>query len=207
LRDALTKLGHESGIAREEVARIVRAIDSYRHWMTEEFQPAHDHFRLVGEDKFRRYLPVSHLRIRVHTNDSPFEIFARAAAARAAGCRTVVSAPHDLAGRARDAFQRLDELTDSWAAAIEFLEESDEQLAEAMRSGVTRRVRYADPARVPQLIRQASAQSYVYVADAPVLAHGRIELLWYLQEQSLSHVYHRYGNLGRRAGEPRAPVM
>jgi RHH-type proline utilization regulon transcriptional repressor/proline dehydrogenase/delta 1-pyrroline-5-carboxylate dehydrogenase len=67
-------------------------------------------------------------------------------------------------------------------------------------------VRYAGPLRVPELIRRASAESYVYIADAPVLAHGRVELLWYLQEQSLSHVYHRYGNLGRRAEEARAPV-
>ena len=28
-------------------------------------------------------------------------------------------------------------------------------------------------------------------------------LLWYLREQSLSNVYHRYGNLGARAGEER----
>jgi RHH-type proline utilization regulon transcriptional repressor/proline dehydrogenase/delta 1-pyrroline-5-carboxylate dehydrogenase len=40
-----------------------------------------------------------------------------------------------------------------------------------------------------------------------VLAHGRIELLRYLREQSISHDYHRYGNLGARAGEARAVTM
>jgi RHH-type proline utilization regulon transcriptional repressor/proline dehydrogenase/delta 1-pyrroline-5-carboxylate dehydrogenase len=206
LRNVLLKQTPDSDLGASEIARIVRAIESYRNWLTQEFTPAHDHFRLIGEDNFRRYLPVSHLRIRVHADDTPFEVFARAAAARAVGCRTVVSASEDLGGATRDAFQRLDALTDSWAAAIEFLEESDEQLAEAMRSGVTRRVRYADRGRVPEFIRRASAESYVYIADAPVLEHGRIELLWYLQEQSLSQVYHRYGNLGRRAEESRAPV-
>ena len=38
------------------------------------------------------------------------------------------------------------------------------------------------------------------------LAEGRVELLWYVQEQSVSFDYHRYGNLGVRAGEPRAEV-
>ena len=33
---------------------------------------------------------------------------------------------------------------------------------------------------------------------APVLACGRIELLHYLREVSLSYDYHRYGNLGAR---------
>ena len=74
-----------------------------------------------------------------------------------------------------------------------------------MRSGRVGRVRYAAPDRVPESIRRAAAESFVYVADAPPLAHGRVELLWYLQEQSLSHVYHRYGNLGRRAGAGRGP--
>jgi RHH-type proline utilization regulon transcriptional repressor/proline dehydrogenase/delta 1-pyrroline-5-carboxylate dehydrogenase len=41
----------------------------------------------------------------------------------------------------------------------------------------------------------------------PVVAEGRLECLWYLHEQSLSVDYHRYGNLGRRTGEPRAEVL
>ena len=44
-------------------------------------------------------------------------------------------------------------------------------------------------------------------ADTPVLAEGRIELLWYLREQSISHDYHRYGNLGPRGGERRAEPL
>jgi RHH-type proline utilization regulon transcriptional repressor/proline dehydrogenase/delta 1-pyrroline-5-carboxylate dehydrogenase len=119
----------------------------------------------------------------------------------------VVSAPPDLPGVARDAYQLADALTDNWAAAIEFIEESDAALAAGVESGRVRRIRYASPARVPESIRRAAAESLVYIADAPPLAHGRVELLWYVQEQSLSHVYHRYGNLGRRAEELRAPVV
>jgi RHH-type proline utilization regulon transcriptional repressor/proline dehydrogenase/delta 1-pyrroline-5-carboxylate dehydrogenase len=44
----------------------------------------------------------------------------------------------------------------------------------------------------------------LYLADSPVVAEGRVELLWYLYEQSVSIDYHRYGNLGARAAEPRA---
>lgn len=38
--------------------------------------------------------------------------------------------------------------------------------------------------------------------DEPVLAEDRVELLWYLREQSVCHDYHRYGN-GSRNAEPR----
>ena len=35
----------------------------------------------------------------------------------------------------------------------------------------------------------------VAVIDAPVLANGRLELRWYLREQTISRVLHRYGNV------------
>ena len=56
-------------------------------------------------------------------------------------------------------------------------------------------------------MRRAAAARGLHLADAPVLAVGRVELLHYLREQSLSVDYHRYGNLGARAEEPRAPVL
>jgi RHH-type proline utilization regulon transcriptional repressor/proline dehydrogenase/delta 1-pyrroline-5-carboxylate dehydrogenase len=189
--------------ADQETCRALDAISSYAHWAPVEFHPMHDHFRLLGEDNFCRYLPVDPVRIRVHADDSLSEIFCRAAAARAAGCRAIVSAPPDLSGPAADAVELLDRLTDPWAGAIEFVEEDDAALAEAIRAGQIPRVRYTAPARVPDMIRQAAAAALHYIADAPVSLHGRVELLWYMREQSVSHVYHRYGNLGIRADEPR----
>ena len=46
----------------------------------------------------------------------------------------------------------------------------------------------------------------MHCEDAPVLANGRVELLRYVREQTLSIDYHRHGNLGEREGEQRAPV-
>jgi RHH-type proline utilization regulon transcriptional repressor/proline dehydrogenase/delta 1-pyrroline-5-carboxylate dehydrogenase len=192
-----------SPFAAEELERVVAAIESYQHWATEEFHATHDHFRLLGEDNFRRYRPVEHLRIRVHEKDTVFDVFARAAAARAAGCRATVSSPPNRAGLKKDAVKLLDDLTDSWGAAIEFITETDEQLAHVIASHQTERVRYAAPDRVPLVIRKTAAGALQYVGDTPPVSHGRVELLWYLQEQSLSVVYHRYGNLGLRANEER----
>ena len=107
------------------------------------------------------------------------------------------------AGAAADAVALLDNVTDSWGAAIEFLEEDDEALADAIRAGRVARVRYSSPERVPHAVREAAASALQYVADMPISRCGRVELLWYLREQSISHVYHRYGNLGLRADEAR----
>jgi RHH-type proline utilization regulon transcriptional repressor/proline dehydrogenase/delta 1-pyrroline-5-carboxylate dehydrogenase len=190
-------------LASEEVERLRAAAGSYRLWMADEFGCEHDHFRLVGQDNLRRYRPVAQLRIRLDPADSAFEILARVLAARAARCRITLSSDPKASDTRVD---WLHELTEDWAGAIEFVEESDADLATSIRERQTDRVRYAADARVPDVVRRAAARCGLYLASAPVLAEGRIELLHYLREQSLCADYHRYGNLGARADEERAPV-
>jgi RHH-type transcriptional regulator, proline utilization regulon repressor / proline dehydrogenase / delta 1-pyrroline-5-carboxylate dehydrogenase len=194
----------DAGLSREEVDRIVTAAASYEANSREEFSMKHDHFRLVGQDNFRRYLPLGDVRLRVHKDDTAFDLFARACAAHAAGCRVTVSYPPDFAS---PALQLLDTLTDPWAGAIEFIEESDDQLTQAVREGQTDRVRYAAPERASLEVLQACAESGICAVSAPVVAEGRLELLWCLHEQSISIDYHRYGNLGARSSEPRAEPL
>ena len=190
------------GKARKEreLPRLLNALDSYDQWQTREFGRGHDHFRLLGEDNFRRYEAIRQVRIRVDRRDTWFEVFARAAAAKTVGCHVTVSiAP----GEPMPAVLMLDALTDSWAGGIEFVEETDRRLGEVMRERQTGRVRFAAPDRVPPLLRSISAETGIALIDLPVLAEGRVELLWYVRERSISHAYHRYGNLGARAGEAR----
>ncbi len=186
-----------------EQDRLALAVESYAAAWSGEFSRAHDHFKLIGQDNLRRYLPLKELRIRIHENDSAFDIVGRVAAARTVGSRITLSTPPNLASRM---VERLQEATEDWAAGIEFLSETDEELALALRHRATDRVRYAAPDRVALTVRRAAAATQIHLADQPVLATGRVELLWYLQEQSLSFDYHRYGNLGPRAGEARAPL-
>ena len=191
----------EISAPREEVTRLLVAIRSYDRWAREEFSREHDHFRLLGQDNVRRYLPFREIRVRIHQADTFFEVAARASAAQALGCRVLISSPPDSASTA---VRLLDDLTDFWAGSIEFFEESDAQLEAAIRAGEVERVRFAAPNRVPLEIRHAAAEAGIHLADEPVTEEGRVELLWYLREQSLSHDYHRYGNLGIRSGERRA---
>ncbi len=183
--------------------RLLRAIVSYDHWWREEFSHEHDSFRLLGQDNLRRYQPFQVIRVRVTAADTAFDIFARACAARVTGARVILSTNP---GHPHPAVAILDGLTHSWAAAIEFVEETDDQLADLVASWsahADERLRYAAPSRVPPAVRIAANQAGHWIADEPVLSEGRIELLWYLREQSVSHDYHRYGNLGPRAGEAR----
>ncbi len=181
---------------RRELDRIATAIRSCSLDMSEEFSRRHDHFRLIGQDNLRRYLAAGNLRIRLHPDDTLFDLLTRVAAASAAGCRITVSSPPGLES---PKVQLLKTLTHSWPTSVQFVEETDQQLAELVAHGQVDRLRYAAPDRVPALVHRAAAEAGHYIAATPVLPVGRIELLWYLREQSLSIDYHRYGNLGRRA--------
>ncbi len=204
-KDTLIVLSHDPRIATlPDSPRILTAISSYIHACREEFSLPHDHFLLVGQDNFRRYRSLETIRVRVHPADTTFEIFARVCAAHATGAQVVVSRPPAFTS---EALTLLESLTESWAADIEFLDETDEQLIQAIRENQTDRIRYAAADRVPVAILQAAAETNLCIASEPASAEGRLELLWYLREQSLSIGYHRYGNLGTRTAEPRAPVL
>jgi RHH-type proline utilization regulon transcriptional repressor/proline dehydrogenase/delta 1-pyrroline-5-carboxylate dehydrogenase len=203
LRDALVK---SSSLHDLDLTRLFGAISSYDYWWNEEFSREHDHFHLLGQDNVRRYLPFREIRVRVYRKDSSFDVFARACAARVTGARVIVSHSPD---QPHPALGPLDEGTESWAGGIEFMEEHDGVLAEQIRSMPPHsheRIRFSAPDRVPDTVRHAAAESAVYLADQAVLAHGRVELLWYLREQSISFDYHRYGNLRNRTDEKRRDV-
>ena len=179
--------------------RIAAALASIEQACNEEFRVVHDHFRLLGQDNFRRYRPVSKMKIRIHQDDSDFDIAVRVAAAEAAGCEVVVSVPADLMPQVRTALAAMGGTT-----AARIIPESDHDLAESILAGSVARIRFAAPDRVAAEIRTAATTNGTCVCDAPVVAEGRVELLWCVQEQSISLDYHRYGNLGSRATESRA---
>ena len=207
LKEALEKASADWAQG-ELSSQFTRSIQSFATQMRDEFGIQHDHLRLVGQDNFRRYLPVRELRIRIDAADSPFEILARVAAARSVGCRVTLSYPAalDAQSTASQTVRWLDKASESWAADIEFVQESDSQLAVAVEEGRARRLRYAAADRAPVMIRKIANLHDCYIADEPVLSKGRIELLWYCEEQSISDNYHRYGNLGDRVDEVRSPV-
>jgi RHH-type proline utilization regulon transcriptional repressor/proline dehydrogenase/delta 1-pyrroline-5-carboxylate dehydrogenase len=47
---------------------------------------------------------------------------------------------------------------------------------------------------VPDVVFEAAAAVDKYIEQAPPVSNGRIELARYIQEQSISNEYHRYGS-------------
>jgi RHH-type proline utilization regulon transcriptional repressor/proline dehydrogenase/delta 1-pyrroline-5-carboxylate dehydrogenase len=190
----------DASVDKDVFEKLRAALGSYRLNMEREFSQEHDDFKLIGQDNIRRYLPVQNLRIRLHETDSMFDVLARICAARVAGCQVTISCPP---GCSHPALSILMPLLDTFTEGLEQLEESDADLAKVMSAGHVDRVRFASKQAVPEQAWALVPDTGIYLAHAPVLMEGRLELLWYLREQSLSVDYHRYGNLGGRSAEER----
>lgn len=200
---AAQTLADAGWLERYQLPRLRFALRSIARASEEEFNREHDSVRLLGQDNWRRYLPVTQLRVRLSPRDSLADILIAAAAAVAVDCRAVFSHRH---GECEQAIDWLAEATESWAGRIELVEESDQELADAILAGHVDRLRFLGSEPEPRLIAAACVERFVPCIRRPVIASGWVELLWYLQEQSVCHDYHRYGNLGRRATEPRSEL-
>jgi RHH-type proline utilization regulon transcriptional repressor/proline dehydrogenase/delta 1-pyrroline-5-carboxylate dehydrogenase len=105
-------------------------------------------------------------------------------AACVTGTPLTVSLPHDVQPWA-------------WLAecdGVEVVMETEAGLVDRLaHPGGAERVRAWGP--IPMAVRTAANRSGISVIDAPVLANGRLELRWYVREQAVSQVLHRYGSM------------
>ena len=180
---------------RADLERTISAVRSYLYWMEEEFLKERDYFKLRGQDNLFRYRPKARAIVRVHEQDTLFEVLARMAAARIAGCKTTLSIPPHSGPRALDFLDSTD--------GIKFLDglapqkQTDEELIKAIPQIPL--IRYAAADRVPLTVYKAAAEKGYHIARHRVLMEGRLEMINYFQEQAHCNDYHRYGNLGERA--------
>jgi RHH-type proline utilization regulon transcriptional repressor/proline dehydrogenase/delta 1-pyrroline-5-carboxylate dehydrogenase len=179
----------------DDLYKTMRAVKSYLAHAEKRFSRESDFFHLRGQDNILRYLPVGKVVIRIHPDDSLFETLARIAAAKVSGCRLFVSIPTGLSNDVT-AFLFSKE-GQKLLHGVDVSFQADRALIDMM-PGIDR-IRYAAPDRVPAAVFAAAAETGFYIARAPVVMEGRIELLQYYRQQSICNNYHRYGNLGERS--------
>ena len=134
-------------------------------WQT-EFGVEHDPSGLFCESNVLRYRPMPRMALRAEADATPRDV----ARVRAAARRCNVP------------------LIDSHAA-----HETGAEFAARLSSLGVQRVRVLGSCTHD--LRAAANEAGVHIADDPVTAEGRVELLHYLREQSVSCTTHRYGNV------------
>ncbi len=176
-----------------DFTKLECATQSYLEHYANEFSQEKDYCNIRGEDNIFRYLPLKQISIRVSKYDDLFDILSRIFAAKISKVGNIhisVIAKHNS-----NAISFLFENRDK------FLEENDILIRQNDEDFITsaqnsNRILYADAKNVSDEIYDFAAKKPIFIVRSKPLMNGRIELLNYFEEQSISHSYHRYGNLG-----------
>jgi RHH-type transcriptional regulator, proline utilization regulon repressor / proline dehydrogenase / delta 1-pyrroline-5-carboxylate dehydrogenase len=169
----------------EARALLAASAASYARAWREHFGREHDPSAIRGERNAFRYRPCRRVIARGTTGVALYQVVL---AACIAGTPLTVSLSPD---------------SRPWPwlsehGGVELVVEAEAGFVERLAHPAgAERVRVWD--RISMAARAAANGTGVAVIDAPVLANGRLELRWYLREQTVSHVLHRYGNVSESA--------
>lgn len=155
---------------------------SYAEWYQKEFRHARNlHPEIRGEQNVFRYLPLQGGMVLRLFGDEPLEqVKMVALAAKTVGTALTISMDegNPLLSEVRPSCKHV---------KVESLDDFCRTL------GDYDRVR-AIASNVPDAVFEAAAALNKYIEQAPPVRNGRIELARYIQEQSISNEYHRYGS-------------
>jgi RHH-type proline utilization regulon transcriptional repressor/proline dehydrogenase/delta 1-pyrroline-5-carboxylate dehydrogenase len=152
---------------------------SYAEWYQKEFCHARNiQPKIRGEQNVFRYLPLKGgMVLRLFGDETLEQIQMVQLAAKTVGTPLTVSleADHPLVAKLGEDVRK--ESLSSFCSNINKYE----------------RVRTISK-NVPDVVFEAAAQCDKYIAQSLPVRNGRIELALYIQEQSISNEYHRYGS-------------
>jgi len=176
----------------KECHKALRHLSHFAHWYEAEFKREHDYAHIRGESNVIRYLKVHSVLLRVEDNDDFVEVLATLLLVKMLGIQLHVSIPlHSRRAEYIWLESKENSLLDKDDAIVR---EDESHLISSIAS--CERVRFLNPQNVSQNVYEKLALSAKYIASTPFIAHGRIELMHYFIEQSVTNSYHRYGNLG-----------
>jgi RHH-type proline utilization regulon transcriptional repressor/proline dehydrogenase/delta 1-pyrroline-5-carboxylate dehydrogenase len=195
--NSLTSFLENIHLSAEQLGLWTASTANYSYWW-KRMRQERDPTKIVGQDNLFRYVPRKGMTLRIEAHSSPLDALRVCAAALTCGAQMEISWPPQAA---QDKELNWLELV----PVLRVLEETEEQFLQRVRSGKISRVRLVEHSS--SNLKKAAAEAGAHLIDTPVLANGRLELLYYLREVSISTDYHRYGNLGLREGELRKPIL
>ena len=180
---------------KEDFSKLSIALQSYLKNFKEEFDVEHDYFKLRGEDNIFRYIPLKRVALRIVKSDTLFDVISRIIAAKVSGVALHVSVDATLENSVVSfLYENKDTLLKSTDIV---LRQSEEEFVKCFAN--VDRLIYSDISKVSKYVFTAAAKLAKFIVRGNAMMEGRLELLNYFEEQSISHSYHRYGNIGVRA--------
>ena len=176
---------------KEDFEKLEIALQSYYENYENEFSKEKDYAKVRGEDNHFKYLPLDNILIRVSSDDTIFEVVSRILASRIASVHFKVSIENnDLVKSFLENSKELFTSRDS------LISQTEKEMIKTLSK--YDRVIYSDISKVSSLVFKEAVKSLTFIVRQKPMMEGRLELLNYFVEQSISHSFHRYGNIGAR---------
>jgi RHH-type proline utilization regulon transcriptional repressor/proline dehydrogenase/delta 1-pyrroline-5-carboxylate dehydrogenase len=186
------------GISGEQRELWNASVGSYAYYWKNLYSKEHDPSLLYGQDNILKYVPREKIAFRINALDINLNVMRVIAAALTCGTELEVS------GDASNVHSLGNGEWTKLTKHITIVNETEAEFVERIKSGDIKRVRFiSNPSLI---IKQAIGEAGANLIAASPVANGRVELMRYLREISLSIDYHRYGNLGLRENEVRAEI-
>lgn len=159
------------------------AVTSYMKAYKDEFSVERDIHNLLGEQNIFRYLPLKNILIRVQENDSLCDVLMTVAATKIAKTPFKISID-----RVNNHTETLKTLLGENAILLQ----NENEFIAAMEK--FERIRTCSD-NVSIEVYKKAVKLGLYIAMQKPLVEGRLELLHYVKEQSVTFEYHRYGSI------------
>jgi RHH-type proline utilization regulon transcriptional repressor/proline dehydrogenase/delta 1-pyrroline-5-carboxylate dehydrogenase len=148
-----------------------------------------------GQTNSFRYRKVGNYTIRVCPEDSVSDILLRLFAGLIAGNKIFISIPMQMQQSRIASFLKsryLETIRNNFTLNFE----DEEELCKKILTKSMERLSYTHPNKIPCNIYKAAIQVNLPIFKHKPIEEGRFLMLEQYFEQSISHTYHRYGNLG-----------
>lgn len=155
--------------------------DNYVQAYIKEFASPRDIHHLYGEQNLFRYLPLKNMVLRLFPGDKNEHAEMIALAAKT--CKTPLTISFDPSD---------DRLHSLASIGCTLKKESLDEFLLGMKH--YERIRTCS-ANIPVEVYKQAAHENKYIATATPVKEGRVELIHYIKEQSITFEYHRYGSI------------
>ncbi len=182
---------------KDVLKESIKTLKNFAYWLDKEFLQEHEYTHVRGESNIIRYINLQNITLVIDENDSMYEILCSIGAAKMSGCKLHISIPKK--------FYSLELL---WLlgkgplllnVGDKMINEDQDELIYSIQT--SNRTRCLHAQSIKQSVYSTISKDAIHIASEPFVAHGRVELMHYFIEQSISDNYHRYGNLGLKGLE------
>ncbi len=158
-------------------------INQYSNYFSKEI----DYFQIRGQHNICRFKKLKNFAIRIENKDSELSILSRIFIANIVLDNFVISTENIT-----DINFIKNTLPNFLEKAV-IIEQSEEKLIPYLEESNIERIRYSGENKISQDVFKVAAKKGIFIVREKVFMNARLEILKYLQEQSISHNYHRYG--------------